>query len=365
LSEIDVKSKMKNSKIKDSLNALLFPLISVFLSLFIAVFFVMWAKKYSITDYFTALSDLMSIIVSSSFGSMQQILDTSVYVVLLIFTGLANAIANRCGLFNIGAEGQFTMGFLAASLIGLIPGLSVWIHIPLIIIGGLMVGGLWASLPGYLKAKFGINEVINTIMINYIAMYVVNMVIMETHFGVKNKACTPIIQESAQLFRFISDSRANIGIIFALIAVVLVYLLMSKTTLGYEIRAVGSNPFAAEYGGINIKSKMILAMFISGAVSGIGGALHLSGTMYQSSSMTSFIGYGFDGIAVALLAKNNPIGCIPAAILFGVLENSSRILQLNNIPKEVVSLIEAIIIIFVSTDYVLKYIKRKKEIKGV
>lgn len=363
--EINVKNKKTNSKIKDSIIALLFPIASVFFSLFVAVFFVMWAKGYSITDYFTALSDLMSIIISSSFGDTSKILETSVYVTPLIFTGLANALANKCGLFNIGAEGQFMMGMLVASLLGLIPGLNPWIHIPMIIIGGVIAGGVWAAVPGYLKAKFGINEVINSIMMNYIAMYIINMIINETSFGVKNKACTPIIQSSAQLMKFSDNSRANIGIIFALICVALVYFLISKTSLGYEIRAVGISPSAAEYGGINIKTRMILAMFISGAIAGVGGAVHLSGVMFQANTMTSFIGYGLDGIAVALLAKNHPIGCIPAAILFGVLENSSRILQLNSIPKEVVSLIEAIIIIFVSTDYVLKYIKSRKQLKGV
>ncbi|AKN32757.1 sugar ABC transporter permease [Clostridium carboxidivorans P7] len=360
---------MNNNKIKQSVinavKSLAFPLFSIIVSFFVAVFFVMWSKGYGIGDYFTALTDLIGTIISGSFGDTAKSLETMVFVTPLIFTGVANAIAFKCGLFNIGVEGQFTMGLIAAAIVGLIPGLSPWVHVPLILLSGIIGGGIWGAIPGYLRAKYGTSEVINTIMMNYIALNVVNIIVLRTPIGVASKSATPIIQQSAQLLRFTGSSRANIGLIFALICAVFIYWLLWKTTIGYEIRAVGLNPLGAEYGGINVAKNAVLAMVLSGAIAGIGGACHLAGVMYNATDLMANIGYGFDGMAVALLAKSNPIGCIPAAILFGALNSSSRILQLNSIPKEIVYLIQSIVIIFVATDYIVKYLENRKRRKGV
>jgi simple sugar transport system permease protein len=346
------------------LKSLAFPLFSIIVSLFVAVFFVMWAKGYSITEYFRALTDLIGVIINGSFGDPAKALETMVFVTPLIFTGVAHSIAFKCGLFNIGVEGQFTLGMICAAIVGLIPGLSPWVHVPLIILSGIIGGGLWAAVPGYLKAKFGTNEVINTIMMNYIALSVVNIIVLRTPIGIASKAETPTIQPSAQFLQFSSMSRANIGLIIAIVCAIFIYWLLWKTTIGYEIRAVGINAFGAEYGGINIARNTILAMVLSGAMAGIGGASHLAGVMYSSTDLMGFIGYGMDGIAVALLAKSNPIGCIPAALLFGALNSSSRMLQLNSIPKEIVYLIQSIVIIFVATDYIVKYFENKRRKKG-
>ncbi|URZ05420.1 hypothetical protein CLROS_007460 [Clostridium felsineum] len=361
-------SKKENkilSGIISGMKSLAFPLFSVFISLFVAVFFVMWAKGYAITEYFRALSDLINIIVKGSFGDQTKALDTMIYVTPLLFTGVANAVAFKTGLFNIGTEGQFTLGLLSAAIIGLIPGLSPWIHVPLIILGGILAGGLWAAVPGFLKAKFGTNEVINSIMMNYIALYLVNLIVLRTPIGIPKKSTTPVIKGSAQLLQFSSTSSANIGLIIGLLCAILVFWILSKTVLGYELRAVGTSSLAAEYGGISKAKNIIFAMVISGAIAGLGGAVHLAGFMHSTTDMSGNLGYGFDGISVALLAKNNPIGCIPAAILFGTLDSSSRLLQLNNIPKEIVYLIQAVVIIFVSTDYIIKYFKNKRRKKEV
>lgn len=358
-------SEIKNNKslavIKYAVKSLAFPLFAIFISFFVAVFFVMWSKGYGITQYFTALTDLIGTIITGSFGSASQTFETMNYVTPLIFTGVASAVAFKCGIFNIGVEGQFTLGILAAAIVGQIHGLSPIIHIPLVILSGTIVGGLWGAIPGFLKAKLGINEVINCIMLNYIAMYIVNFVIMRTPAGIHGKGQTPIIQESAKLMNF---SGVNSGIIIGVICAIFVFWLLWKTTKGYEIRAVGLNPKASEYGGINISKNIIFAMVISGAIAGLGGATHLAGTTYNTTDLLSFIGYGMDGIAVALLAKSNPIGCIPSALLFGTLESSSTALQINNIPKEVVYLIQSVVIIFVATDYIVDYFKQKKSKKG-
>lgn len=354
------KEKTSNALTR-TLKSLLFPFLAVILSIFVAVFFVMWAKGYSITQYFTALGTLFKLIWKGSFATKRNALNTLVFVTPLIFTGVANAIAFRCGLFNIGVEGQFIVGMGAAALIGLIPGLSPMIHIPLVIIIGIIAGGIWGGIPGYLKAKFGTNEVINTIMMNFIGMYIVNWMILRTRFGVKATSSTPVVQRSAQLLKFSKISNANVSLILAIIIAIFIYWLLWKTTVGYEIRAVGINPYGSEYGGINISKNIILAMVLSGAIAGMGGATHVAGVMHQVQDMMAFPNFGFDGIAVALLAKNNPIGCIPAAVLFGALNSSSKVLQLNGIPKEIVALIQAVIIIFVATDYIIKYFEDRKK----
>lgn len=355
----------KNSVLIDAVKSIAFPLISIIVAILVSGFFVLWAKGYPLYQYFSALGELFRTIVSGAFGNQRKSLETLVYVTPLLFTGVANAVAFRCGLFNIGVEGQFIVGMLAASIVGLIPGLSIWVHIPLLVIAGTLAGMLWGAIPGYLKAKVGINEVVNTIMMNYIAMYFSNWVTERTIFTVPNQANTPVIQPSAQLPRFIPLSQANISIFVAIICAILIYWLFWKTTIGYEIRAVGINPYAGEYGGINIKKNIILAMAISGALAGMGGALHMSGVKLQSQDLMAFTGFGTDGIAVALLAKSNPIGCIISAVLFGALSSSSKTLQLNGIPKEIVYLIQAIIIIFVSSDYIIKYLSARRKKKGV
>jgi len=343
-----------------------FPLLAIFISIFVAVFFVMWAKGYSILQYFTALTDLFRIIWTGCFGDQATTLNTIMFVTPLIFTGVAHSVAFRTGLFNIGVEGQFIVGMLACSLLGLIPGLSPVIHIPLILIGGVVAGSIWAAIPGYLKAKVGTNEVINTIMMNYLSMALVNFVVLRTAFGEKGKANTPMIKGSAMLMNF-SGSRANVGVFIAIAVAIFIAWLLWKTTIGYEVRAVGINPYGAEYGGVNIAKNTVLAMVISGAIAGLGGAAHVSGVMHQQFDLTTVPGFGFDGIAVALLAKNHPIGCIASAVLFGALNASSKMLQLNDIPKEIVYLIQAVIIIFVATDYIVRYFaekKKKKEAMG-
>jgi simple sugar transport system permease protein len=180
---------------------------------------------------------------------------------------------------------------------------------------------------------------------------------------VPGQANTPLIQKSAELLRFSDMSRANISLIIGIIFALVIYWLLWKTTVGYEIRAVGINPFGAEYGGINISKNIVLAMVLSGAIAGIGGATHIAGVMHQAQDMMALPGFGLDGIAVALLAKSNPIACIPSALLFGALNSSSTMLQLNGIPKEIVYLIQSIIITFVATDYIVKYFSDRKKRK--
>lgn len=359
-------SKTENkSRLIGVVKAIGFPLISIFISLFVAVFFVIAAKdNYTLLDYPKALVELVSSVWTGAFGKPKTTLNTLIHVTPLLFTGIAHSLAFRTGLFNIGVEGQFALGMVGAAMAGLIPGLPMIIHIPIMILAGIVFGGLWAFVPGFLKAKIGANEVVNTIMMNYIALSVLNFVVLRTSFGVPNDAKTYMIQESAMIPKINETlSRGSWAIGIAALFAVITFIILWKTTLGYELRAVGINPYGAEYGGINIAKNTILSMVFSGALAGIGGAMHVAGTAGNLTDYVALPGYGFEGIAVALLAKNNPIGCIASAFLFGALRASSRYLQINDIPKEIVLLIQSIIIIFVAIDVVNRYIAARKKRK--
>lgn len=352
--------KNRNRSLINPLKSLSISLLSVIVGLFISIFFVMWAKK---SGFISSATLLFTSIWAGSFGQTVQLVETFVFTTPLIFTGLAHAVAFKTGLFNIGVEGQFIIGMITAAIIGLIPGIPRILHIILIMIGGIIGGGIWAGIPGYLKAKIGTNEVVNTIMMNFIAMHLSNYFTMGP-FHKESSASTELIQNSAQLTRFLGTNyRLNTSIFVAIIIAVLVYILFWKTTIGYEIRAVGLNPFAAEYGGISIKKNIILAMAISGAIAGLGGALHIAGIQHQSMQLFSFPNYGFDGIAVALVAKSNPLGVLFSAVLFGALNLSSGMLMLYGIPKTISTLIQGVVILFISAEYIFKWLaeKRKKE----
>lgn len=352
--------KNKSNSFINSIKSLSVSLLSVIVGLFISIFFVMWAKK---SGFGESSALLFTSIWKGSFGQSAQFIETLVFSTPLIFTGLAHAVAFKTGLFNIGVEGQFIIGMLTASLIGLIPGLPGFIHIILIMLGGIIGGGIWAGIPGYLKAKIGTNEVVNTIMMNFIAMHLSNYFTMGP-FHKPSSASTNLIQPSAELTRFLgANYRLNTGIFVAVVLAVLVYVLFWKTTIGYEIRAVGLNAFAAEYGGISIKKNIILAMAISGAVAGLGGAIHIAGVQHQSMQLFSFPNYGFDGIAVALVAKSNPIGVLFSAVLFGALNLSSGMLMLYGIPKTISTLIQGIVILFIAAEYMFKYFAERRKKK--
>ena len=353
---------MKNSKKLISLGkSLIFPIISIIVALLVAVFFVMISLDSS---FFESASILFSSIFEGGFGDKTNISETLVFVTPLLFTGVANAIAFKTGLFNIGVEGQFIAGMIGASVVGLIPGIPHVLHIILIILSGVICGGIWAGVPGFLKAKSGTNEVVSTIMMNFIAMYFLNYLIM-FQINDPGQAQSLEIQQSARLAKILGvENRTSSALLIGFILVLLIYFLLWKTTTGYELRVVGSSPEAAEYGGINVKRNIILAMVISGAIAGIGGATHIAGIQHRAIQLFGFPNFGFTGIAVALLAKSNPIGVIFSAILFGALDSSSLTLQMNGIPKDIVYLIQAIIILFVAADGIYKLIGNKIKNRG-
>ena len=334
-------------------------ILAVLLGLLVSVIFVVLSSNYGI---FHSISLLAESLWRGSFGTRDNLVETFVFATPLIFTGIAHTVAFKTGLFNIGVEGQFIVGMITAALLGTLKGIPGVVHILLILIAGALAGGIWASLPGYLKAKTGSNEVVNTIMMNFIAMYLANYIVSITKSS--GSEATPLIEKSAELPRFLgSYYRINIGIFIALVLVLLAYYLLWKTVTGYELRAVGFNLYASEYGGISIKRNIVLSMAISGLIAGLGGAVHISGVQHQAYKLASFPGFGMDGIAVALVAKSNPFGVVFSAILFGALNLSSGTLMLYGISKSVSYLIQGTVILFIAAEQIYRYIgvKRKKE----
>jgi len=267
----------------------------------------------------------------------------------LIFTGVGLALAFRCGITNLGAEGQFYAGAVTATLIGVnLSGLPSYIIIPLLLGGGIISGALWGMIAGFLKIRFGASEVVSTIMLNYLAIiftgYLVTGPMKEEAVGFPQ---TAKIGEAAFLPRFLPPTRLHVGFILAIIIAIIVYILLFKTRTGYAIRAVGINPEAARYAGISVKSNMLLAIAISGGAAGLGGAVEVAGVTFRLFQLIS-PGYGFDGIAVSLLVNNNPLGVILSAILFGALRSGSELMQMNvKVPSVLVFAIQGIVILSV------------------
>jgi simple sugar transport system permease protein len=281
-----------------------------------------------------------------------------------IFAGLAVALGFRVGLFNIGAEGQLFIGAATTVTAAIfLKGLPAIIHIPISLLAGFAGGGLWGFIPGWLKAKTGGHEVINTIMMNYIAFRLSEFLLRGP---LKNpEGGSPVsaeIQDSAKLFRFFdSPIRFHAGFFIALLTALLVYLFLFKTTWGYTLRTVGANPRAAKYAGMNITQSTIIAMVLSGGLAGLAGANEVLGINHNLALAFSS-GYGFDAIALALLGKSHPAGVVLSAILFGFLRNGAIQMQLSaGIPIDIISVLQAFILAFIAAPAIIRTIYKLKE----
>ncbi|EST52493.1 branched-chain amino acid ABC transporter permease [Brevibacillus panacihumi W25] len=340
----------------------LVPVIAIILGLLVGAI-AMLAGGFNPILAYTAL-------VEKVFGSAYNFGETIRQITPLIFTGLAVAFAFRTGLFNIGAEGQFIVGMVAATTVGVAFELPAFIHAPLAILAGAIAGGLWGSVAGYLKAKRGVNEVITSIMMNWIALYLANWV-MNSFFVPKGQQRSEMVHDSAiititWLSQMFDNARLHWGTLIAVLAAIFFYVIMWKTRTGYELRAVGLNPHASEYAGMNVNRNVIKAMFISGLFAGIGGAAEILGVFHYQAILTAQPGYGFDGIAVALIGGNTPIGVILGAILFGILSFGAAGIKFTaGVPVELIRVVIASVIFFVAAHGIVKVfvkpILKKKE----
>jgi len=295
-------------------------------------------------------------------------LESLVVATPYIFAGLAVALGFRSGVFNIGVEGQLFIGAATATFVGYsLKGLPALIHVPLALLAGAVGGGLWGFIPGFLKAKTGGHEVINTIMMNWIAFRLTDWLLAGPMQRPESGGMpiSPEVQPTALLPRFFqSPIRFHLGFFIALGVAWLVWFLLFKTKWGYELRTVGANPSAAKYGGMNIVLSTIMAMTLSGALAGLAGANQVLG-ITKSMSMGLSSGYGFDSIALALLGNSSPFGVVLAALLFGFLRNgATQMMVATNIPIDIISIIQAFIIIFIAAPALIRSLFRLKEIKA-
>jgi ABC-type uncharacterized transport system permease subunit len=291
------------------------------------------------------------------YPSLESLVSATPY----IFAGLAVAVGFRCGLFNIGVEGQLFIGAIFAVWVGYtFKGLPAIIHLPLALAAGALGGALWALPAAILKAKVGAHEVINTIMLNYIAFrlsdWLLNGPMMRP--GTANPV-SPNIEVSARLFRFFGDPiRFHLGFFIALSVAVFVWWFLFRTTLGFELRTVGANPNAARYAGMSITRNYLIAFGLSGALAGLAGANEVLGVNYNLASAFS-AGYGFDSIALALLGKSHPLGVVLAALLFGTLRSGgTRMQNVAQIPVDIIGIIQALVIAFIAAPAIIRGIYR-------
>lgn len=275
----------------------------------------------------------------------------------LLFAGLAISLGLRAGLFNIGAQGQMTLGALGAAVVGQIGAehtvLSPMLHVPLVLLTGAIVGALWGALPGLLKSWRGVHEVISTIMLNYVALDMSLYLVTHRLKDPTSMASeTPAIAQSAWLTALVPGANLTAGLLLALLAAILLTFLMRRTALGYEIRAVGLGAEAARSAGIPVARIVVITMALSGALAGLAGAIEVMSVHHRF--VEGLAGsYGFDGIAVALLGNLNGLGVTLSALFFGALANGAGFMQMQtDVPDSIAVLVQAVVIIFVGMRFV-------------
>ncbi len=293
--------------------------------------------------------------------ALRPLSETLVNAAPLILTGLAVAIPFRAGLFNIGGQGQAIMGAIGAGTVGLTFSLPSYIHIPLAVLAGILLGGFWGYLVGVLKAKTGAHEVIVTIMLNYIAFYFLVWFIRQSFIDdpARPELVSQPVHRSALLPGIFGDSlRANLGIVFAVVVAAGIAWLLSRGTFGFELRAVGYNPNAASAAGMKVGTTLALTMALAGALAGLGGTVMVLGTAQNlTGEVVGLI--GFNGILVALLGRVKPWGVVGAGLLFGALQAGGAAMQtFSGISNELVTVIQAMIVIFVAAPLLVKAIFR-------
>ena len=299
----------------------------------------------------------------AAFGDIGVFSDTLVKATPLILVGLACSLAFRMKLWNIGAEGQFYMGALGAGavvLTGLVPDSApAWIMLPVMLVAGMVCGALWGFIPGWLKAKLNVNEIITTLMLNYIATALVNFFVFavwsEGGFQMSRafpkSAWLPRLTDYAKQVKAFSGLTTHLGLGIAIVAAVIIGYVLYRSWWGYEIRLIGDNPRAAQYAGVNIARNTVLVMMLSGALAGLAGMSEIAGVVHPLQSSISS-GFGFTGIIIAWLAKLNPIVVIPLSILFGGLILAGREIQPSGVPRLIQGMI---LFMLIASEVLLRY----------
>ncbi len=334
-SKRDWRSGMYAEQQREKRLAVLTPIVSLLLALVVGAIIIACLGKNPLEGY--------AAMIQGSVGDLGKLGKTLERACPLIFTALAAVFAYKCGVFNLGGEGQFIMGASAAAYFVLTLGLE---GVPAVLMGlvaGIVFGGLWALLPGILKITRGLNEMITTIMFNYIALYFMEF-LYKNVYSDQGLPQTPAMPKSAHL---IDVGPAHLGVILAILAGILLWYVIFRTSFGFKIRAVGLNPTASRVNGFPVRFLVLAAFVISGAIAGVGGAVELFGKTPFRLADGFGSGFGFDGVAIALIAQLNPVASIVVAIVFGMLSTGGTMMQsVIGVPTAIVDIIRGLIIIF-------------------
>lgn len=337
------------NRVQPLLLPILPPVIAIASALLVGAILILLAGANPIAAYTALFQESLS--TYFGFGN------TLTKVVPLLLTSLGVLVALRAGQFNIGGEGQMYLGALGSALIGLyVQGLPAVIHVPLALVAGFLFGAVWGLIPGYLKAVRGINEVITTLLLNYIAFNFIGYLVQNPlkEAGAPSPY-SPLIAKSAQLPIILPGSLAHAGILLALLAAVIVWVLLVLSPIGYQIAAVGFNPIASRYSGISVERTIMLVMALAGGLAGLAGATEVMGLKYRLFEQVSS-GYGFDAIAIAFLSRGSVLGVVLTSLFFGALRSGANVMQRSaGVPVTVVYAIQGLTVLFIAISLALEH----------
>lgn len=330
---------------------IILPFIAVFISFIFSFLLILIAGVNPFTAFYY--------IFQGALGTKMCFLETLVKTTPLILTGLAVGVAFKAKFYNLGAEGQFYIGALSAAVLGIYINLPVYLTIPIIMFVGFLSGGIYALFAGILKAKLKVDEVVVTLLSNYIIIYIVSALLDGPLKDPKTMwPNSPAIFENSRYPIIIQFSRLHFGFIISIMAVIIIWFIMKKTTLGFEIKAVGANPKASQFAGINIPRTIIITSLLSGGLAGLAGVGEVCGLQYQLIEKIS-PGYGYAGIVIAMLGRLEPVGIMLASLLFGIIITGAQMMsRITGVPVFLADVIQGIVLIvmlavFVFTNYKL------------
>jgi simple sugar transport system permease protein len=360
----------------DRVNSALLTVLAIISALIVGAFVIVLSDVEALRTgnfgrSFSEVANAYKALITGSVGSLRAVSDTINNSTPFIITGVSVAVAFRTGLFNIGATGQMIAGGVAATWVGFVMDGPGFVQIPLAILAGVVGGAAYGAIPGVLKARTGAHEVITTIMLNYIAAFMV-LWLLNTELFQRPDRTDPIskfVSSASRLpkiFGFMEgrkDLTAHSGIVLALLVVVLFWWFLERSKLGFEFRAFGMNADAAEYAGMRAKRLTILGMVVAGGIAGLAGAVEILGRYgYATQSFAGTI--GFDAIAIALLGRSTPVGTLLAALLFGALQSGGRRMQATtDVPIDLIVVLRALIVMFIAAPLLVKAIWRVKSAK--
>ncbi len=351
-------SKLKHLLLDESKYKITVPIIAILLSFLIATIVMVFTGINPVGAFKALIRTMTGINMDQLFTDkmynaryLGEFLTTALPITM---TGIAVAFAFRTGLFNIGAEGQLMVGAMAATIVSILLDLPMIVHLPLVVLSAAAAGAAWGFVPGFLKARFNVHEVVVTIMMNYTALHMSNYVLKSLPGSDQVKTVKSLPSGTFQsdfLKALTNNSRFHWGFVVVILSLIIFWFIIEKTSFGFELRSVGFNPHASRYAGMKVTRNMVFSMMISGAFAGIGGAMLSIGTFNYGRVLVGFENYGFDGIAVALLGGNTAVGVFLSGLLFGGLKSAQPLMQANQIPMEIAKIISSLIVLFVAMKY--------------